>query len=108
MANEVFDILDRTFPWDKGRLHRTIIDHKGEMVDIEFEIGCLKPDGTFHSVGLDKLPLKDKKEERDMTTGKITQRATTDYTDFLAKFAKAGNPDGLAIERLENYGIKRK
>lgn len=104
--SDIFD-LTREVPWNKGRLHRTIFDHVGKMVDIEFEVGCLKSDGSFFSTGVDKLPLQDQEEQKDMTTGKITAEAKTDYTDFLAEFAKAKDPEKLVLSQLEKHGIKK-
>lgn len=97
--------LTKDSPINKAKLHRIIIDVLGETVDIEYQMGYEEA-GNFKSIGIDKLFLQDKTEEKDGEV--IIQEASSDYSDFITEFASVKKPDALALKELEIHGIKKK
>jgi len=98
--------LTKNLPINKAKLHKIIINLDDNTADIEYQVGY-EEDGNFKSIGVDKLFLQDREEERD-EEDKIIQEASTDYTDFLTEFTTAKDPGALALKALEAHGVKKK
>jgi len=71
----------------KGQIHQLIIEF-GETLnaDIQYKEGYLDADGNFVSLGVNKLHIQDKEEQKD-EDGNITQEASSDYSDLRAMMA---------------------
>jgi len=96
--------LRKNPPINKAELHKIIIDVRGKTVDIEYQVGY-EEDGAFKGIGVDKLFLMDRTEEKDGE--KVIREASSGYTDFIKAFATAKKPDTLALKELETHGIKK-
>ena len=88
---------------DKLRLRRTIIDHVGKTVDIEYTRGYIQ-DGAFVESGADNVCLCNRPAETD-ENGKVTKPAQNDYDDAMKVFATAKTGDEFSRNRLEAKGI---
>ena len=97
--------LNKNSPINKGKLHRIIINVDDSTADIEYQIGY-EEDGNFKSIGVDKLFLQDREEERNEEDN-IIQEASTDFTDFITEFAAASKPEALALKVLKAHGVKK-
>lgn len=97
--------LTKNSPINKGKLHKIIINQNDNTADIEYQVGY-EDGGVFKSIGVDKLFLQDRIEERDEEDN-IIQEASSDYTDFIQEFSAAKEPSALALKELEIHGIKK-
>ena len=91
---------------DKLRLRRTIIDHIGKTVDIEYTRGYIQG-GAFVESGTDNVCLCNRPAETD-ENGKVTKPAQKDFDDAMKVFATAKTPDEFAINRLRVKSIIKK
>ena len=99
----MFD-LSKTQPvTDKLRLRRTIIDHIGKTVDIEYIEGHVE-DGAFVEDGTNNVHLCNRPAETDENE-KVTKPATFDYDDAMKVFAVSKTGDEFARNRLEAKGV---
>ena len=98
--------LTKISPVKKAKLHRTIIDHIGKTIDIEYEVGYLE-DTNFRPIGVDKLFLQDQEEKRDKKTGKITQEAKSDYSDYMKKLETETDIEKIDMDTLREKGVAK-
>jgi len=95
--------LTRNTPLNKGRIRRTIIDHPGKTVSIEYEVGYMEGE-TYRDCGVDCLHLSNQPAETD-EDGKVTKPAVSDFDDAMKVFATSKTPDAFAIDRLKAKAI---
>ena len=91
---------------DKLRLRRTIIDHIGKTVDIEYIEGHIE-DSAFVEDGTKNVHLCNRPAETDKN-GEVTKPAQKDFDDAMKVFATAKTPDEFAINRLRVKSIIKK
>ena len=67
----------------KGKLHQIIMEFGDTPnADIQYHEGYTDEVGNFVSLGVNKAHLQDVKEIKD-EEGKITQKASTGFSDFI-------------------------
>ena len=96
--------LSKTQPViDKLRLMRTIIDHIGKTVDIEYIEGHVE-DGAFVEDGTKNVHLCNRPAETD-ENGKVTVPEKREFDDAMKVFAVSKTGDEFARNRLEAKGV---
>ena len=95
--------LTRNTPLNRGRIRRTIIDHVGKSVSIEYEVGYMEGE-EYRDCGVDCLHLSNRPAETDENE-KVTKPATFDYDDAMKVFAVSKTGDEFARNRLEAKGV---
>ena len=92
---------------DKLRLRRTIIDHPGKTIDLEYTRGYVDQDGQFIECGTSHVHICNRPEERD-ENDKVTVPEKREFDDAIKVFATAKTPDEFAIDRLRVKDIIKK
>jgi len=87
----------------KGQLHQLIIEFgKTPNADIQYKEGYLDANGNFVPLGVNKLHIQDREEQKDKD-GNITQEASSDYSDLRTMMA-----DTTDLESdLEKFLVER-
>lgn len=96
--------LNRKGLINQSKISKIIIEPEQVNADIDFKIGYLDDGGNFISIGVDHFHIEDRAEQKD-EKGKVIEKAKTDYTEFLAEFAKAKDPMKLAEDILLTKSI---
>jgi len=99
----MFDHKSKNPMITKGQVHQLIMEF-GETpnADIQYKEGYLDADGNFVSLGVNKLHIQDREEQKDKD-GNITQEASSDYSDLRAMIA-----DTTDLESdLEKFLVER-
>ena len=91
---------------DKLRLRRTIIDHPGKTIDLEYTRGYIE-DGAFVECGTSHVHICNRPAETD-ENDKVTVPEKREFDDAIKIFAKAKTPDEFAIDRLRVKDIIKK
>jgi hypothetical protein len=102
----MYDLTTAKPAIDKLRLRRTIIDHIGKTVDIEYTRGYIA-DGAFVESETDNVCLCNRPADTD-ENGKVTVPEKREFDDAMKVFATAKTPDGFAIDRLRVKDIIKK
>ena len=91
--------LNKPAPINQAKVRKIIIEPEQANADIEYDVGYLDDKGDFVSIGVDHTHIQDTPEEKD-DKGKVTKKATTEYTNFKAAFSTAKDPVKLAEATL--------
>ena len=99
----MYDLTTAKPAIDKLRLRRTIIDHIGKTVDIEYTRGYIE-DGAFVEDGTGNEHFCNRPAETD-ENGKVTVPEKPEFDDAIKVFATAKTPDAFALDRLKAKAI---
>ena len=101
----MFDCSSKNPLVSKGKLHQLIIEFGNvPNADIQYYEGYLDTEGNFVSLGVNKIHLQDREEEKD-EDGNVIQEASTDFSDLLDLIHSTSNLEedieGFLVEKLQ-------